>query len=57
MKRAAIKQQMNDGRDILVQIRMSDSQVAALDRWRGKLSPIPSRTAAICELVERGMAK
>ena len=43
------------GNDMRQTLDLSDEQAAAIDRWRGKRSPIPSRAAAIRELLQTAL--
>ena len=43
--------------DRLFQLRVSEKFFAALDRWRSKQKPIPSRAEAVRVLVALGAAK
>lgn len=48
---------MPETQDQLLQVRVSGQFLAALDNWRRKKSPIPSRSSAIRELTMAGMKK
>jgi hypothetical protein len=45
------------GTNEAIGVRMSPSQLRALDKWRRDQSDLPSRPEAIRRLVERGLAR